>query len=60
MEARPIGGQALTRRCVIARLSELTIERFKEAVEQGAGAVLVLLPRKDTKSSAKDLEVIVS
>ena len=59
MEARPVNGKTFTRRCVMARLAELTIERFKEVVEQGAGAVLVLLPKNVADISPKDLEVSV-
>lgn len=45
MEARPLSSEVLTRRCVLARLQDLTIARFRELITQGAGAVLILLPR---------------
>ncbi|KAK3709153.1 hypothetical protein QZH41_018065, partial [Actinostola sp. cb2023] len=45
MEARPMSSEVLTRRCVVTKLSELTIELFREAVENGAGGFLILLPR---------------
>ncbi|KXJ26263.1 nicalin [Exaiptasia diaphana] len=45
MEARPLSSEVLTRRCVVTKLSELTIDRFRQAVESGAGGFLILLPR---------------
>ena len=48
----------LTRRCVVTRLSDLTIERFKEAVHSlGAGAVLILLPKNTSVASLEQMEV---
>lgn len=48
----------LTRRCVVTRLSDLTVERFKEAVQSlGAGAVLILLPKNTSIASLEQMEV---
>lgn len=48
----------LTRRCVVTRLSDLTVERFKEAVQTlGAGAVLILLPKNTSVASLEQKEV---
>ena len=48
----------LTRRCVVTRLSDLTIERFKEAVQSlGAGAMLILLPKNTSVASLEQMEV---
>ena len=44
MEARPARSRMLGRRCVVIRLAELTIEKFRELSVSGAGAVVVLLP----------------
>lgn len=45
MEARPISSPMLTRRCILTRLSDLTAERYRDIIEQSAGALLVLLPQ---------------
>ncbi|XP_076330796.1 BOS complex subunit ncln isoform X1 [Tachypleus tridentatus] len=44
MEARTLGSQTYTRRCVIAWLRDLTHAHFEEIVQQGAGGLLALLP----------------
>lgn len=57
MEARPLTSDMLTRRCVVTRLSDLTIDRFKDAVQTfGAGAVLILLPKNTSVASLDQLE----
>ncbi|EDO34607.1 predicted protein [Nematostella vectensis] len=56
MEARPISGSALTRRCVVSRLSELSIDRVHEVIEQGAGGLLILLPRDLSKLNQQEVE----
>lgn len=58
MEARPLTSEMLTRRCVVTRLSDLTIERFKEAVQTlGAGALLILIPKNTSLASLEQKEV---
>ena len=58
MEARPLTSDMLTRRCVVTRLSDLTIERFKEAVQTlGAGAILILLPKNPSIAALEKKEV---
>ena len=44
VEARPITAAIFTRKCIIAKLKELTIEKYKEMVQQNAGGLLVLIP----------------
>ena len=44
MEARTIDAGLYTRRCVVAKLSELSIEKIRELVSNNAGALVVLLP----------------
>lgn len=57
MEARPLTSDMLTRRCVVTRLSDLTIERFKEAVQTlGAGAILILLPKNTSIAALEQKE----
>ena len=57
MEARPLSSEILTRRCVLARLQDLTIDRLKELISQGAGAILILLPRNITHVPLQTIEV---
>ncbi|XP_072038125.1 BOS complex subunit NCLN-like isoform X2 [Amphiura filiformis] len=45
MEARPISSPLLTRRCILTRLADLTSDRYRDIIEQSAGALLVLLPQ---------------
>ena len=45
MEARGAGVTMLSRKCVIIRWSELTMDFFREMIEHGAGSLLILLPR---------------
>lgn len=57
MEARPLTADMLTRRCVVTRLSDLTIERFKEAIQTlGAGAMLILLPKNASLTSLEQMQ----
>ncbi|XP_053334639.1 nicalin-1-like isoform X2 [Clarias gariepinus] len=44
-EARSPDDLSLTRRCVIMKLSEFTIERFLESKRQNAAALLILIPQ---------------
>nr|CAD7568715.1 unnamed protein product [Timema californicum] len=44
LEARSVSGWGTSRHCVIARLEELTIDRFRE-IRARAGALLIVLPR---------------
>ncbi|KAI1905193.1 hypothetical protein AGOR_G00013610 [Albula goreensis] len=43
-EARWAGDPGLNRRCVIMKLLDFTVERYREALLQKAGAILILLP----------------
>ncbi|XP_071104679.1 BOS complex subunit ncln-like [Haliotis cracherodii] len=44
MEARPIDAKMLTRRCVVARLREVTMPKFRDLLTQNAGGLVILLP----------------
>jgi hypothetical protein len=57
MEARPIDAKMLTRRCVVARLQEVTMPKFRDLVTNNAGGLLVLLPPDLSKLSAEEREV---
>ena len=54
-EARSSDHPALTRRCVIMKLPDFTLDRYEEAQRQNAAAVLILLP---SNLSAVPQEVI--
>ncbi|XP_077989007.1 BOS complex subunit NCLN-like isoform X2 [Glandiceps talaboti] len=56
MEARPIDSSVATRRCIITRLTDLSIERYRELLEQAAGALLVLIPPSLNSISQEELE----
>ncbi|XP_077869611.1 BOS complex subunit NCLN-like isoform X2 [Saccoglossus kowalevskii] len=56
MEARPIDSAVATRRCVITRLTELTMDRYRELLEQAAGALLVLIPSSLSSMSENELQ----
>ena len=44
VEAQPISALSFLRKCVVAKVKDLTIDRFKEAVQQNAGGLLVVIP----------------
>ena len=46
VEARPLDSKFVTRRCVVARFKDFTIERYKDIAGQNAGGVLLLLPQE--------------
>lgn len=62
MEAHTISDKpaSISRRCVVVKLNDLSLERYRFLVSQYAGAILVLLPQKYTeedKQTIKSLEV---
>ena len=57
MEARTITSSVLTRRCIVMRLNELTLDKYRMLVEQNAGALLVLLPQHSANMTADLKEV---
>lgn len=57
MEARPATARMLGRRCVMIRLAELTIDKFRELSISGAGAVVVLLPTDLSDVSQEMMQV---
>ena len=57
MEARPITAGTVSRRCILVKITELAYDRFKEILEQGAGAVLVLLPQNISQYSLQEIQV---
>ena len=58
MEARPIDSKMLTRRCVVARLQDVTMPKFRDLMSNNAGALLVLLPQDLSQLSPEEREVL--
>lgn len=61
MEARTINAKpaAISRRCVLIKLADLNLERYRMLVSQYAGAIIILLPPQfdsETKVTIKSLE----
>lgn len=44
-EARSANEPTLTRRCVIMKVHDFTVEKYFNALQQNAAAVLILLPQ---------------
>lgn len=44
-EARSADEPSLTRRCVIMKVQDFTVEKYFEALRQNAAALLILLPQ---------------
>lgn len=59
MEARPLSASKVPRRCLIAKLSELSAERYQELVSESAGALVVLIPQNFSAMPQEGLKVSV-
>ena len=57
VEARSLDAKVVTRRCVLAKLKELTIEKYRDIVSQSAGGILVLLPNNLAALPQEEQEV---
>ena len=60
VEARSLDAKVVTRRCVLAKLKELTIEKYREIISQSAGGLLVLLPNNLAALSKEENEVRIT
>ena len=60
MEARPIVAGTVTRRCIVVKIGDLAYDRLREILEQGAGSILVLLPRNISRYSLEKIQVKTS
>lgn len=61
MEARPIDAKMITRRCIIVRLQEISISRYRDLIQENAGALMILLPKnlsEITEQEKKNLEFL--
>ncbi|KAL8588571.1 hypothetical protein ACOMHN_059525 [Nucella lapillus] len=60
MEARPIDSKMVTRRCVVARLRDVTMPKYRDLATNNAGALLVLLPQDLAQLSSEEQEHLQS
>ncbi|KAK3096731.1 hypothetical protein FSP39_002763 [Pinctada imbricata] len=61
MEARPVDAKMITRRCIVARLQEISISKYRDLVQENAGALLILIPAdlgSISTSDAKHLQTL--
>lgn len=56
-EARSPDDSSLTRRCVIMKLSDFSVDRFLESKRQNAAAVLILVPQNISTLSDDVIQV---
>ncbi|XP_064608542.1 BOS complex subunit ncln-like [Liolophura sinensis] len=59
MEARSLEAKMLTRRCVIARLREINMVKYRDLLTQNAGALLILLPQNVSTLAAEEKELLM-
>lgn len=60
MEARPLDAKMVTRRCILARLKEVTGAKYRELIEQKAGGLIILLPQNLSTVTADTKQVLQS
>ncbi|XP_048731997.1 BOS complex subunit ncln-like [Ostrea edulis] len=58
MEARPIDAKMITRRCIVARLQEVSISKYRDLIQENVGALLVLLPSNLSSISKEDKQLL--
>ncbi len=54
LEARPLSSKNLARRCAVAKMSEISVDNVKVAINDGLSALLVLLPKQFPELSDDD------
>lgn len=54
MEARPIDAKMITRRCIVTKMKEFTMAKYRDLIQENAGALLIILPRNLTALSEDD------
>ncbi len=57
-EARSADEPVLTRRCVIMKVLDFTMEKYLEAQRQNAAAILILLPKNITSVPHDTVQVM--
>ncbi|KAK8734260.1 hypothetical protein OTU49_006093 [Cherax quadricarinatus] len=58
VEARSLDASSVARRCVLARLADLTPSHYQRVVSQGAAALLILLPVNVTSFSVDQRQLV--
>ena len=56
MEARPIDAKMITRRCIVTKMKEFTMAKYRELIQENAGALLIMLPKNITALSEEDTQ----
>eukprot|EP00794_Sanderia_malayensis_P009824 gene9824-10832_t len=54
LEARPLSSNNLARRCAVAKMSEISVDKVKTGIDEGLSALLILLPKKFPELSEED------
>ena len=57
MEARAVHSGAVTRKCIVAKLGELSLTLYRHLVDMNAGAILILLPSEFDNLTSEQEEV---
>lgn len=57
MEARPIDAKMITRRCIVTKMKEFTMAKYRDLIQENVGALLIILPKNLTALSDEDKEV---
>ena len=57
VEAQPVSALSFLRKCVVAKMKDMTIDRFKDAMQQNAGGLLIIIPSNLSKLSDAEKEV---
>lgn len=57
MEARPIDAKMITRRCIVTKMKEFTMAKYRDLIQENAGALLIILPRNLTSLTEDDRQV---
>ena len=58
VEARAIDASAVTRKCIVSRLADFTIDRYKDLEAQNAAGLLIILP-KDLNSYSPEQRAVI-
>lgn len=54
MEARPIDAKMITRRCIVTKMKEFTMAKYRDLIQENVGALLIILPKNLTALSEDD------
>ena len=57
VEARPVDASSVIRKCVVSKLADFTIEKYKDIVSSNAAGLLIILP-KDLDSFSQEEKLV--